>query len=217
MRVRVVVADDHEVVRGGLRALLELDEMIEVVGEAASGDEAVLLAVELDPDVLLLDMNMPGLRSIEVLAILCERAPRTRTLIMTVHEEESLAREVLRSGAWGYITKRAAGSDLAYAVNAIARGEQYVYAALSRVLNQPEPAKSSKSGPELTLTSLEVEMVCLLARGYTNRQAAEALHITSSEAEDFRAGLMSKLGLRSRIELVNYAEARGLLRLGGEV
>jgi two-component system, NarL family, response regulator NreC len=214
--VRVIIADDHKVVRDGLKALLELDEHIEVIGEAENGDEAVSMAVQLEPDVILLDMNMPGLRSMQALVRLCEQAPRTRVLISTVHEDEGLAREVLRVGASGYITKRAAGHELAYAVKAIARGKLYVHSALSRILNESIPEDSPGAGPDPTLTNQEVEVLRFLARGYTNLQVAETLQVSLSEAEDYRMGLMSKLGLRSRIDLVNYAEARGLLGLNSD-
>lgn len=212
MPVRILIADDHGVLRAGLRALLNAEPDMQVVGEATNGQEALRQADELHPDVVLLDISMPGLGGIEVTRRLKAALPNAHVLILTVHEDEGLLREAMRAGAAGYITKRAIEPELINAIHAVWRGDLYVHPAMTRVLVQ-DLARASPGGrePVEPLTPRETEVLRLIAQGYTNRQAAEALGIGVRTVESHRANIVSKLGLRGRVALVRYAKERGLL------
>jgi two-component system response regulator NreC len=213
MSIRILLADDHGVIRAGLRALLEGFPDMTVVGETSDGVEAMAKAFELKPDVVLMDLSMPKVGGIEATRQLLQREPGMHILILTVHEDESLLKEVIRAGASGYIVKRAAQEDLIHAIRVVARGDLYIHPAMTRVLFS-EPAKAGPpSGIEAeTLTSREIEVLQLLAKGYTNRQIAEQLSLSPRTVEGHRANISAKLGLHSRVELVEYAEKHGLLK-----
>ncbi len=213
MSIRILIADDHGVIRAGLRALLAGFPDLTVVGEASDGGEAITKAVELKPDILLMDLSMPNLGGIEATRQLSQTELSVRILILTVHEDESLLKEVIRAGAAGYIVKRAAQEDLLHAIRVVARGDLYVHPSMTRSLfNEPSPAVASKVSEVETLTLREIEVLQLLAKGYTNRQIAEHLSLSPRTVEGHRANLSGKLGLRSRVELVEYAEKHGLLK-----
>ena len=215
MPIRILIADDHGVIRAGLRALLEDIPDITVVGEASDGGEALAKAVELKPDILLMDLSMPNMGGIEATRQLSQSEPKVRVLILTVHEEESLLKEVIRTGAAGYIVKRAAQEDLLHAIRVVARGDLYIHPTMTRALfnDASVPPKSSEIE---TLTLREIEVLQLLAKGYTNRQIAEHLSLSPRTVEGHRSNVSGKLGLRSRVELVEYAEKHGLLRARGQ-
>jgi two-component system response regulator NreC len=195
-----------------LRALLNAEPGLEVVGEAPNGDDALRLARTLQPDVVLLDISMPGLGGIEATRRIVELQPGTRVLILTVHEEKALLQEAIRVGAAGYILKRAVGSELMDAVRAVARGDLYIHPAMTRaLLTGTKAAADVGSGEPESLTSREVEVLKLIAAGYTNRQIADRLILSVRTVESHRANLMDKLGLHSRVELVRYAAGHGLL------
>jgi len=212
MAVEIFLADDHGVLRAGLRALLNSEDDLEVVGEAASGDEALRLAAELRPDIVLLDLNMPGPGGIEITRQLREVLPETRVLVLTVHEDEGLLREAIDVGASGYIIKRAVESELINAIRAVARGDLYIHPSMTRALLR-EPAKRTRApaGAQESLTPRETDVLRLIVRGYTNRQAAEELGLSVRTIETHRANLMGKLGLKSRVELVRWAADNDLL------
>ena len=211
MPLRVLIADDHGVLRAGLRALLKTEEDLQVVDEAADGETALRLASRLRPDIVLLDLSMPGPGGIEVTRKLKEMLPATRVLILTVHEDETLLREALKAGASGYIIKRAVESELINAIQAVSRGEIYVHSAMTRwLLQEPEPAAPKRRDPA-TLTPREIEVLRLIVQGHTNSQIAEVLTLSVRTIESHRANLMGKLGLQSRVELVRYAVKNKLL------
>jgi two-component system, NarL family, response regulator NreC len=213
MPIRILIADDHGVIRAGLRALLEDIPDITVVGEASDGVEAIVKAVELKPDILLMDLSMPNMGGIEATLQLSQKEPKVRVLILTVHEEESLLKEVVRMGAAGYIVKRAAQEDLLHAIRVVARGDLYIHPTMTRALFKETPAYTPLQVPESeTLTLREIEVLQLLTKGYTNRQIAEQLSLSPRTVEGHRANLSGKLGLHSRVELVEYAEKHGLLK-----
>jgi DNA-binding NarL/FixJ family response regulator len=213
MPIEILIADDHGVIRAGLRALLENVPDITVVGEASDGVEALAKAVELKPDILLMDLSMPNMGGIEATLQLSQKEPKVRVLILTVHEEESLLKEVIRMGAFGYIVKRAAQEDLLHAIRVVSRGDLYIHPTMTRALFNETPAYAPRPMPESeTLTLREIEVLQLLAKGYTNRQIAEQLSLSQRTVEGHRANLSGKLGLHSRVELVEYAEKHGLLK-----
>lgn len=212
MSIRILIADDHGVLRAGLRALLNAEPDFEVVAEAADGKETLRLTEELRPDVTLLDINMPGPDGIEVTRRLKEMMPEARVLILTVHEDEGLLREAIRAGASGYILKRAVESELINAIHAVWRGDLYVHPAMTRTLFQDlRSTFVPDEEPIEPLTPRETEVLHLIAEGHTNRQIAEVLSISVRTVESHRANLMGKLGLNSRVELVRYAKRQGFL------
>jgi len=217
MSIKILIADDHGVIRAGLRALLSGLPDIEVVGEAVDGRDALKKTMELQPNIVIMDLSMPEMGGVEATRQLSQIAPDTRVLILTVHEDEGLLKEVIRVGAAGYIIKRAVEDELIHAIRVVARGDMYVHPSMTRALfnDSPSPAEFRMSGAD-TLTSREIEVLRLLARGYTNRQIAEQLGISPRTAEGHRANLSAKLGLHSRVELVEYAEKHGLLNSSQE-
>ncbi len=212
MSIRILIADDHGVIRAGLRALLADFPDIQVVGEASDGSEAIAKVIELKPDIVLMDLSMPNIGGIEATRQLSQAEPAVRVLILTVHEDESLLKEVIRIGAAGYIIKRASQEDLLHAIRVVARGDLYVHPAMTRSLFSEPSQVSQKTSDVETLTLREIEVLQLLAKGCTNRQIAEQLSLSPRTVEGHRANLAGKLGLRSRVELVEYAEKHGLMK-----
>jgi two-component system response regulator NreC len=213
--IRILIADDHAVVRTGLRALLDRAPDMQTVGEATDGEEALHLASELHPDVVLLDISMPGPGGIEATKQLKKALPDIRVLILTVHKDEKLLQEAIKAGASGYVTKNALEPELINAVHAVWRGDLYVHPTMTRALLQglTQPAAEiPATEPAIEeLTPREIEVLCLIAQGYTNREAADELSISVRTVETHRANIMGKLNLRGRVELVRYAMEHGLL------
>jgi two-component system response regulator NreC len=213
MSVRILIADDHSVLRAGLRVLINAEPDLQVVGEATNGEETLRLARELRPNVVLLDISMPGPGGIEITRQLKTALPEAHVLILTVHEDEGLLRAGLQAGAAGYITKRATiESELINAIHAVWRGDMYVHPAMTRaLLKDLSPSPSADKHLVEPLTPREIEVLRLIAQGYTNRQAAELLGIGVRTVESHRANIMDKLDLRGRAALVCYAKEHGLL------
>lgn len=213
MSIRILIGDDHGVMRAGLRAMLESEPAVEVVGEAADGEAVLYLAGELLPDIVLLDIGMPGLDGIEVTRRMSKLLPQIQVLILTDYEEESLLREAIRAGACGYVVKRAAEEELIAAIQAVSRGDMYIHPALTRLLVKDlSPSINPKKGALETLTPRESEVMGYIVRGYTNRQIAETLFISMRTVEGHRASLLSKLGLKNRVELVAFSEKNRLVK-----
>ncbi len=211
MSIRILLADDHGVLRAGLRAMLETEPGIEVVAEAVDGKEALYLTGEHQPDIVILDIGMPGLDGIEATRKLKERSPQTKVLILSMYEEESLLREAIKAGASGYVIKRAAEEELIAAIQAVSRGDMYIHPAITRLLVKDISSKVDLQKSALDkLTPREMEVMGYIVRGYTNRQIAEALFISVRTVEGHRASLFGKLGLKNRLELVEFAEKFGL-------
>jgi two-component system response regulator NreC len=183
-----------------------------VVGEAENGIVLLSLVSELNPDIVLMDISMPGLSGIEATRQLRKIAPHTRVLALTVHEDEGMLREMIRAGAHGYIIKRAIESELIQAIRIVAQGYIYVYPSLTGALLQDLSPHSRPAKPSHEMLTLrETDVLLLLVRGYTNRQIAEELNLSQRTIEGHRSSLVSKLGMKSRVELMNYAEEQGLI------
>jgi two-component system response regulator NreC len=212
MATRVLIADDHAIVRAGLRALLKGEAGLDLVGEAAGGEEALRLAESLRPDILVLDLSMPDLDGLQVTRRIHASRPEVRVLILTVHEDEAMLREAVRAGASGYILKHAAEAELISAINAVQMGDMYVHPQLVRsLLGEPPKSHPPTPLPEELLTPRELDVLKCIVQGYTNRQIAEALKLSVRTVEGYRANMTEKLGLHSRAELVRYAREHGLL------
>ncbi len=212
MSIRILIADDHGVLRAGLRALLNTEPDMEVVGEAADGDEVIRRVSALNPDIVLMDLSMSNTGGIQATRQLKEKYPDISVLILTVHDDDNLLHEAIQSGASGYILKRAVGTELINAIHSISRGELYIHPAMTRaLLSQSSEPTEVKRSEEVTLTRRELDVLRLIARGYSNRQTATQLKISVRTVESHRANLMAKLDLHSRVELVRYAAEHGLL------
>jgi two-component system, NarL family, response regulator NreC len=212
MAIRILIADDHGVMRGGLRALLEDEPGIEVVGEACSGEEVIALTEKLRPDIVLMDIGMPGVDGIAATRAIKTTFANIHVLVLSVYEDESLLREAIQVGAAGYIIKRAAEEELISAIKAVSRGDMYIHPAITRLLFSPNPSANHSEESHLeSLSPRELEVLGYLARGYTNRQIAETLYISTRTVESHRANIMGKLGIKNRIELVEYAKKYGLM------
>jgi two-component system, NarL family, response regulator NreC len=210
--IKVLIADDHAIVRTGLRALLRGEPDLELVGEATGGYEAIELVARTHPDVLILDLSMPDLDGIAVTRQVKPRYPDLCILILTVHEDEAMLREAVKAGASGYVLKRAAEAELISAIATVRRGDLCIDPAMLRVLlvEPKEPEAERPPSPE-PLTPRETEVLKLIVQGYTNRQIGEALSISVRTVEGHRANLLEKLGLHTRVELVRYARDHGLI------
>ena len=215
MTIRILIADDHALVRRGLQDLIQSERGFKVVGEAQDSSETLRLVAALHPKVVLLDISMPGIGGINVIHQLQQFDPHPSVLVLTAHEDESLLQEAFRAGAKGYIVKRAADSELINALRAVARGDVYVHPSMTSALLQTlvaPPASGENEAVEVeTLTPREQEILRLLAQGYTNRQIAEELFISVRTVETHRANLMAKLNLHTRLDLVRYAKLNSLL------
>jgi two-component system response regulator NreC len=209
---RILIADDHAIVRTGLRTLLQSEPTLELVGEAAGGYEAIDLVAETSPDILLLDLSMPDLDGIAVTKMLSPKYPDLHILILTIHEDEALVREAIKAGASGYILKRAAESELVSAISVLMRGDMYVDHALLRPLVDDEVEKPKQESVQIeALTPREKDVLGLIVLGYTNRQIGEELGISVRTVEGHRANLSGKIGSHSRVDLVRYALEHNLI------
>ena len=216
MTTRVLIADDHAIVRAGMRALLRSEADLELVGEASGGAEALRLAESLRPDILVLDLSMPDMDGIQVTKRAQASLPGMRVLILTVHDDEALVREAIRAGAAGYILKQAAEADLISAIHTIQIGDVYVPPKMIRaLLAEPQKASMSSLRPEEMLTPRELDVLNGIVQGYTNRQVADELKLSVRTVEGYRANLTEKLGLHNRADLVRYAREHGLLKEHG--
>jgi two-component system response regulator NreC len=215
-RIRLLLADDHTVLRAGLRMLLNAESDMEVVGEAGDGAEAVERALQLKPDVVLMDITMGSTSGLTATRMIRDRLPETRVLVLTMHEDEEYLRQMLEAGATGYVLKRAANAELAVAIRAVHRGEVFLYPSFTRVflgdlVPKRDGEERSQSDSYELLSQRERQILRLVALGYTNKQIASQLFLSVKTIESYRARLMRKLGVRSRAALVRYALHKGLL------
>jgi DNA-binding NarL/FixJ family response regulator len=208
----VLVADDHAVVRHGVRSILNAQPDFEVRAEASDGVEAVEKAVALRPGLVILDVSMPRMSGLDAAAALGARAPAIRLLMLSMHDDEQYLYEALRAGASGYVLKSAVDRDLVEACRATMRGEAFLYPDAAAALVQDRTAPDAEA-PSDPLTPREAEVLTLIAEAYTTRQIAEALVISPKTVENHRNRIFQKLGMHDRVELTRYAIRRGLVRL----
>jgi two-component system response regulator NreC len=208
--IRVVLIDDHAVVRSGLRLLLDAQPDIEVVGEGGNAQDAVFRARALQPDVILLDVVLPGESGIDALPKLRKESPKTRILVLSMQDDPTYVREAFAAGASGYVLKEAADEEVVAAVREIAGGGSYVHPALGARMVAAEAAERAAAQAD-PLSEREREVLRLLALGHTNQEIAGKLYISVRTAESHRAHIMQKLRLTTRAELVRYALSNGLL------
>lgn len=211
-KIKIVLADDHVVLRSGLKLMLNAQKDMEVIGETGDGEATLELLADLQPDVLLLDISMPGLDGLGVLNRMQAEFPKIKVLVLTMHDDEEYVKKVLSQGAKGYILKRAADVELLEAIRAVYRGEIYVDRALTDILvRQAFPEHYAQKQESEPLSDREKEILQLVAMGYTNKQIAERLVISIKTVESHKAHVKEKLDLKGRAELVRYAVEHGLL------
>lgn len=214
--IRIMLVDDHVVVRTGLRLLLEGQANLEVIGDAADGDEAIRIAQQLKPDVVLMDLSMPhGKDGLTATAELKKLLPDTSVLILTMHDDDEYLFRSIHAGASGYVLKSAPHEELLSAIESVAQGNAYLYpTATKRLMNEyMDRLKNGGDGSDSyeTLSEREREILAWIAKGYSNKEIAENLIISVKTVETHKAHLMEKLGLRTRPDLVKYAVKKGLL------
>jgi two-component system response regulator NreC len=214
--IRVLVVDDHTLIRQGIVGLLQSQPDIEVVAEAGSAPEALAAATRLAPDVVLMDVSMPGTSGLEATRSIRAGSPATRVLILTIHDREDYLYEALRAGASGYVLKGADVQELLRAVRSAARGEMYLYPGATRTLIE-DYVRSVRGGPDRDpydgLTEREREVLRLIAQGQTTAEIAKQLVLSPHTVQSHRDHVMAKLDLHSKAALIKYAIARGLIEL----
>ncbi len=208
--MRVLVADDHGIVRAGIRLLLERQPDLEVVAEAEDGVAAIEQALSAQPDLCILDVGMPRMTGLQAAREIRSHLPHSRVLMLSMHDDERYLFEALKAGASGYVLKREADQDLVGAIRAVGRGEAFLTNAAERSIIRQWMADGA-DGPSIPLTPREEEVVKLIAEAHTNAQIAELLHLSEKTVESHRANVLRKLGMRDRVELVRYAIRRGLV------
>ena len=212
LTTRILLADDHGLVRRGLRLILDAQPDLEVVAEAGDGAEALKLASTTDIDLAILDISMPRMTGLQATRELHRRKPELKVLILTMHESEQYLYEALRAGASGYVVKKVADRDLVEACRATMRGEPFLYpSAVTALINDYLRGARDGQQPRDLLTPRETEVVKLVAESYTNRQIAEALVISEKTVDRHRTNILEKLGMRDRVELTRYAIRNGLV------
>jgi len=213
--IRLLLVDDHLMMRLGIRTALASYPYVEIAGEASNGEEAMRLAKELDVDVVLMDINMPQMNGLEVTELLHHTVPKAKVLILTVHKNPEYVRQIIRSGAWGYVLKDSSPQELARAIEAVEAGRRYFSpdvsgALLDFCLNQSPPEAPSSSA---SLTERETEVLRLVANGSSTKEIASQLKITSRTAETHRERIMRKLGIHNVAGLTRFAIAKGIVEL----
>jgi two-component system response regulator NreC len=210
-KIRVLIADDHTIVRSGVRLLLESWQDIEVVGEATNGQEAIDLTVKFQPDIILMDIAMPVIDGLEATHHIKSHWPQVQILVLTMHRSDEYFFEMLKAGASGYILKAAGTEELVKAVRTVARGDVFLYPTMAKKLLSDYLDRVGGNGNQTRLSPRESEIVQLVAQGYTNNEIAEKLVISPSTVHTHRGNIMNKLGLDSRRELIRYARRNGMI------
>ena len=207
--MRILIADDHGIVRGGLKLLIERQSDMQVVAEAEDGVEAFERAIQTRPDLAVLDVSMPKLTGLQAARQIKAHLPDCQVLMLSMHDDQRYVFDALKAGASGYVLKREVDDALLDAIRAVARGEAFLTNAVERSLIR-DWMNDGSAGPEEPLSPREQEVLKLIAEAYTNREIAETLHLAEKTVESHRANILRKLGMRDRVELVRYAIRRGL-------
>lgn len=210
MTTRILIADDHGVVRGGLRLLLDRQPGFEVVGEAGDGVEAVREALSLRPDIVIVDVAMPLMTGIQAAREIRSQAPEIQVLVLSMHDDERYVFEALKAGASGYVLKREADTALVDAIHATIRGEPFLTSAATETLIRDWMSDDAQA-PSEPLSPREQEVLKLIAEAHTNREIGQILFLSEKTVESHRGNILRKLGMRDRVELVRYAIRRGLI------
>jgi len=210
-KIRVLLADDHAVVREGLRSLVNAQPGMEVVAEALDGATAVALTAEFDPDVVVMDVSMPGLNGAQATALLRAARPDRKVLVLTVHEDKGYLRLLIDAGAVGYVLKRAAASELVQAIRTVADGGRYLDPVLAASVVNDFVSPVPEAAPAVELSEREAEVMRLIALGYSNKEIAARLKLSVKTVETYKTRSMEKLNIRSRVDIVRYAAQRGWL------
>ncbi len=214
-KIRILVADDHTIVRDGICALLALCGDIEVVGEATNGSEALKMVRELQPDVVIMDISMPIMDGLEATRRMRKEFPRTKVLVLTQYDDREYVFPIIEAGACGFISKVAASSELAIGIRSVYRGDSYLSPSVARLLIEEYQHGDGQIGrdPYEQLTNRERDVLKLVVEGHTTREIADILVISTKTVEGHKTNLMAKLGVRNRIELVKYALRKGIITI----
>ena len=212
-KIKILLVDDHAIMRDGIKALLSIYDDIEVVGEASEGREAIEMARELNPDVVVMDISMPGMDGLEVTRRLTKRNPGMKVIILTQHDNREYILSAIKVGAAGYIPKKALGSDLISAIRAVHSGDSFLYPSAAKTLIDDYRKQAEQPDIYESLTEREREILKLIAEGLTSREIANALYISQKTVQGHRTKIMEKLDLHNRTELIKYAMRKGLVDL----
>ncbi len=213
-KVRILLADDHAVLRAGLRVLLNAEPDMEVVGEAADGEEVLKYVKNLQPEMVLLDLSMPKMNGMECLKQIITAYPEIKVLVLTMHDDEEYLKAVIRLGAKGYVLKKAADVELISAIRTVAKGEMFIYPSMAAALlcHMVNPKAQARTDNKVKgLSEREREVLRHLALGHTNQEIADILHVSVKTVDTYKARVMEKLELRKRAELVRYAMENGII------
>lgn len=209
--MRILLIDDHTVLRSGLRLLLQTQPDLEVVGEAADGTQGIAQIRKLKPDLVVLDLSMPGLGGLDMLKQVMAEQPWLKILILTMHDDAEFVRTALTAGARGYVLKRAADTELIDAIRLVGQGNTYVYPSVAgRLFTDPARESRESAGK---LSPREIEVLQLIALGYTQQEIADHLTLSIKTVETHKARIVEKLGLKTRAELVRFAVNNGLVQM----
>ena len=212
-KIRVLLVDDHAIMRDGIRALLSLQEDIEIIADASNGTEAVETTLHLHPDVVLMDIAMPGMDGLEATRRISKQNPKTKVLILTQYDNKEYILSAIKAGSSGYLPKRALGSELVSAIRAVYRGESFLYPSAATALMEDYRQQVKGQDAYDQLTPREREILKLIAEGRTSQEVADNLFISLKTVLGHRSRLMEKLGLKNRTELIKYALRKGLVNM----
>jgi len=212
-RIKILMVDDHAILRDGIRALLSVHDDIEIVGEASEGKEAIEKVQELVPDVVIMDIAMPGMDGLEATRRIRKKNPRTKVLVLTQHDNKEYVLSVIKAGAAGYVPKRALGSELVSAIRAVRQGDSFLYPSAAAALIEDYLQQAEGEEPYDRLTAREREILKLIADGHTSREIADMLFLSLKTVLGHRTKIMEKLNLHNRTELIKYAIRKGLVSM----
>jgi DNA-binding NarL/FixJ family response regulator len=212
-KIKLLLVDDHAVMRDGIRALLSLHDDIEIVGEAATGQEAIEKTEELMPDIIIMDIAMPGMDGLEATRRIVKHNPKARVLILSQHDDKEYILSAIKAGCAGYLPKRALGSELITAIRAVYRGDSFLYPSAATALIKDYRSQAQDGDAYDQLTPREREILKLIAEGHTSREISEMLFISLKTVMGHRTKIMEKLSIHNRTELIKYAMRKGILSL----